>query len=85
MAPPMIAAVAASISAGAGVVGAIKAGKQMTLPKPPEPPSQDTAANAANQQALLMRRRRGVLSNIFAGNQNTNTGATGGGATQLGG
>jgi hypothetical protein len=35
---------------------------------PPGPPTQDTAANAAMQQNDLLRRRRGVYGNIFAGN-----------------
>lgn len=36
-------------------------------PAPPGPPSQDTAANAALQQNDVLRRRRGVMANIFAG------------------
>lgn len=35
----------------------------------PHAPNQNTAANAAQQQADYMRRRRGVLGNIFGGNQ----------------
>ena len=34
---------------------------------PPGPPTQDVAANAAQQQQDLQRRRLGVLGNIFAG------------------
>lgn len=34
---------------------------------PPTAPTQDTAANAALQQQDLLRRRRGVFGNIFAG------------------
>lgn len=33
----------------------------------PGPPNQDVAANAAREQADLLRRRRGVLANIYAG------------------
>ena len=36
-------------------------------PPPPSPPTQDVAANAAKQQLDFLRRRRGVLGNIFAG------------------
>lgn len=38
-----------------------------TAGTPPTPPTLDTAANAANQQDDLMRRRRGILANIYAG------------------
>lgn len=34
---------------------------------PPTAPTQDTAANAALQQQDILRRRRGVYANIFAG------------------
>lgn len=34
---------------------------------PPTAPTQDTAANASLQQQDLLRRRRGVFANIFAG------------------
>jgi len=34
---------------------------------PPTAPTQDVAANAAKDQLDLLRRRRGVLSNIYAG------------------
>lgn len=34
---------------------------------PPGPPTQDVAANAAQQQQDILRKRRGVLSNIYAG------------------
>jgi len=34
----------------------------------PQAPTLDSAANAANQQDDLMRRRRGILSTMFAGN-----------------
>lgn len=34
---------------------------------PPTAPTQDTAANAGLQQQDLLRRRRGVFANIFAG------------------
>lgn len=34
---------------------------------PPTAPTQDTAANAALQQQDMLRRRRGVFANIFAG------------------
>jgi hypothetical protein len=40
-------------------------------PNPAAPPTQDTAANAAIQQDTLMRLRRGVYGNIFAGNAAT--------------
>lgn len=36
--------------------------------KPPSAPTEDTAANAANQASDLARKRRGVLANIYAGN-----------------
>lgn len=39
----------------------------------PRAPNQDTAANASQQQADYLRRRRGVLGNIFAGNQQNST------------
>lgn len=35
----------------------------------PHAPNQDVAANAAQQQSDYMRRRRGVLANIFGGSQ----------------
>lgn len=35
----------------------------------PRAPSQNVAANSSQQQADYLRRRRGVLSNIFGGNQ----------------
>lgn len=38
-------------------------------PAPPGPPTQDTAANATTQQQELLRRRRGVYGNVFAGGQ----------------
>ena len=34
---------------------------------PPGPPTQDVAANASLQQQEMLRKRRGVLSNLFAG------------------
>lgn len=34
---------------------------------PPGAPTQDTAANAAQQQADQLRRRRGVMANIYGG------------------
>lgn len=34
---------------------------------PPTAPTQDTAANASLQQQDLLRKRRGVFGNIFAG------------------
>lgn len=34
---------------------------------PPTAPTQDTAANASLQQQDMLRRRRGVFANIFAG------------------
>ena len=77
---PAIAAATGILGAGAGVVGAIRAGKQPKLPTPPPPPTQDTASNAAQQQALMMRRRQGVLANIFAPPSGSGTGS----GTQLG-
>lgn len=64
---------ATAIGAGAAVVGAGTAIYAATkgapkIPGSPQPPTQDTAANAANQQADMMRKRRGVLANIAAGN-----------------
>ncbi len=40
---------------------------------PPGPPTQDTAANAATQQSDYLRRRRGVMANIAAGNAGSPT------------
>lgn len=34
---------------------------------PPGAPTQDAAANAAQSQTDLLRRRRGVMANIYAG------------------
>ena len=39
----------------------------------PRAPNQDTAANAGQQQADYLRRRRGILGNIFGGNQPNST------------
>ena len=39
----------------------------------PRAPNQDTAANAAQQQADSLRRRRGILGNIFGGQQPNTT------------
>lgn len=37
-------------------------------PQPEAPPTQDVAANASKQNQDLLRRRRSVMANIFAGN-----------------
>ena len=39
----------------------------------PKSPNQDTAANSAQQQSDYLRRRRGILGNIFGGNQPNST------------
>lgn len=49
----------------------------------PKAPNQDTAANSAQQQADYLRRRRGILGNIFGGNQ-ANTAPISSGRTTLG-
>jgi hypothetical protein len=52
-----------------------------TPPAPPAPPNQNDALNAAQSQTDAMRMRRGLLSNIFAGGQNSQPVS---GKTQLG-
>lgn len=61
--PYVISAIGAGASAYAATKGTPK------IPTPPKPPTQDTAANAANQQQDLLNKRRGVLANIYAGQQ----------------
>ena len=39
----------------------------------PHAPNQDNAANAAQQQADYLRKRRGILGNIFGGSQPNST------------
>lgn len=50
-------------------------------PQAPAPPGVDAASNASQQNADLIRQRRGLLANIYAGN-NAPPPATG--KTQLG-
>lgn len=50
-----------------GLPGANTLGANQNPTAPPMPPTFDTAANAANQQEDLMRKRRGILANIYAG------------------
>lgn len=66
---PYIAGAATAASAGAAVYSATKGAPK--VPLAPQPATQDTAANAANQQSDLMRKRRGVLANIAAGSNAT--------------
>jgi len=47
----------------------IAAQNAAALAAAPKAPNQDTAANSAQQQSDYLRRRRGVLANIFGGNQ----------------
>lgn len=55
-------------AAGAAkVVDSATKPKSPALPTPPLIPNQDAAANAASAQTDLMRKRRGVLQNIYAG------------------
>jgi hypothetical protein len=49
--------------------------------RPPSVPNQNDALNAAQAQTDALRARRGVLSNIFAGAQNSQPAV---GRTQLG-
>ena len=62
---PYLMATAAVASAGSAVYSATRGTPK--APAPPKPPTQDTAANAALQEQKDMLRRRGVLSNIYAG------------------
>lgn len=55
--------------------------KMPDIPETPAAPTVDTAQQNRDQQDRL-RRRRGVLANIYAGQ---GTGSGGSGATQLGG
>lgn len=52
---------------GSKVIDKATAPKAPALPTPPIIPNQDAAANAASAQTDLLRKRRGVMSNIFAG------------------
>lgn len=66
----------AAIGYGIAAVGAASAAYAATKsgPKPPspvQPPTQDTAANAANQAADMNAKRKGVLANIYAGQNAT--------------
>jgi hypothetical protein len=61
-------------------MGAASDPKLPDIPETPAAPTIDTAQQDRSQQDRL-RRRRGVLANIYAGQT---TGGGGGGATQLG-
>lgn len=50
----------------------------------PKAPNQDTASNAAQQQSDILRRRRGMLANIFGGGQAGSSTPTVGTKTLLG-
>ena len=52
-----------------------------SVPAPPGPPNPNDASQAAQATTDAMRARRGLLSNIYAGNSNT---APVTGKTQLG-
>ena len=54
----------------------IGSGNMGPPPAPPAPPSQDAAANAAKQQQDLLRKRRGVLANIFGGSSGSQPAVT---------
>lgn len=75
---PFVPLIASAVGVGGGAILANQ--NKPKLPTPPAPPTQDTAANAAQQQALALRRRQGVMANIFGPNQQS----AGGGNTQLG-
>jgi hypothetical protein len=62
-----VAPLATALTAAGGTYAAIRASKGQNIPKPPGPPNQDIAANAAAQQDALLRQRRGVMGNIFGG------------------
>jgi len=64
---------------GAGVFGVHK-----PTPAPPNAPNIDDAESGARQSEDLMRMRRGVLSNIYAGNQDNATPAPTATKTALG-
>lgn len=52
---------------GAKVVDSATKSKTPALPTPPIIPNQDVAAQAAMGETDMLRKRRGVMSNIFAG------------------
>lgn len=66
--PPAIWAATAAAGVGA-VANAALAPKPPKVPAPPSAPTQNSASNAAQQQEDILRKRRGVLSNIYGGAQ----------------
>lgn len=56
----------AAIGRATGITGALV--RKENPPGPPQAPNVSTAANLAQQQDDLRNKQRGVLSNIFAGN-----------------
>lgn len=74
--PPILAAIGggSAVAGGAAVAGlagtaasiALASRKQNPPPTPPVP-NQNAAENAAQQQADMLRQRRGMLANIYGG------------------
>lgn len=61
-----------SRATGIGGVAESQARKdEVAADTPPAPPNPNDAANAAQSQADALRQRRGLLANIYAGNNPT--------------
>lgn len=63
---PFVYQALAGVAASKVIDSATKS-KNPALPTPPIIPNQDSAANDATAQTDLLRKRRGVLQNIYAG------------------